>query len=106
MPLPVGSYQPEVSSAFTKKVVTFVLVNENKKLGERYSPFSKLLPQSDVKFALQRIRFEPVEDVKEKATYILQESSQEDFHHCLKQQKIRMERYKDRDEVCVEGDHK
>ncbi|GFX35627.1 retrovirus-related Pol polyprotein from transposon 17.6 [Trichonephila clavipes] len=31
MPLPVGSYQPEVSSAFTKTVVTFVLVNEKLK---------------------------------------------------------------------------
>ncbi|GFU32840.1 integrase catalytic domain-containing protein [Trichonephila clavipes] len=41
MPLPVGSYQPEVSSAFTKTVVTFVLKAKNKKLGpaSKFKPF-------------------------------------------------------------------
>ncbi|KAG5307304.1 GVQW3 protein, partial [Acromyrmex insinuator] len=50
-------------------------------------------------------RFESVEAVKEKATRVVKELT-EDFQHCFKQWKIHMERYRDRGEVYIEGDNK
>ncbi|XP_011065253.1 PREDICTED: putative uncharacterized protein FLJ37770 [Acromyrmex echinatior] len=51
-------------------------------------------------------RFESVEAVKEKAARVLKELTEEDFQHCFKQWKIRMERCRDRGGVYIEGDNK
>ena len=59
-----------------------------------------------VKSALKGTRFESVEAVKEKAARVLKELTEEDFQHCFKQWKIRMERCRDRGGVYIEGDNK
>ncbi|GFV60152.1 putative mariner transposase [Trichonephila clavipes] len=59
-----------------------------------------------VKSALKGTRFESVEAVKEKAARVLKELTKDDFQHCFQQWKIRMERYRDREGVYIEGDNK
>ena len=59
-----------------------------------------------VKSTLKETRFESVEAVKEKAARVLKELTEEDFQHCFKQWKIRMERCRDRGGVYIEGDNK
>ncbi|KAG5309233.1 GVQW3 protein, partial [Acromyrmex insinuator] len=69
---------------------------------ENHPPYSSDLAPYDfylfpkVKSALKGTRFESVEAVKEKAARVLKELTEEDFQHCFKQWKIRMERCRDR----------
>ncbi|GFV69830.1 FLJ37770-like protein, partial [Trichonephila clavipes] len=57
-----------------------------------------------VKSALKGTRFESVEAVKEKMARVLKELTKDDFQHCFRQWKIRMERCRDREGVYIEDD--
>ncbi|GFX48184.1 mariner Mos1 transposase [Trichonephila clavipes] len=59
-----------------------------------------------VKSALKGTRFESVEAVKEKVARVLKELAKGDFQHCFQQWKIRMERFRDREVVDIEGYNK
>ncbi|KYM93391.1 hypothetical protein ALC62_16008 [Cyphomyrmex costatus] len=64
------------------------------------------LVRSDLLMIPKRTRFESVEAVKEKAARVLKQLIEEDFQHCFKQLKIRMERCRNRGGVYIEDDNK
>lgn len=59
-----------------------------------------------VKSALKGTIFECVEAVKEKATRVLKELTEEDFQHYFEQWKIRIGSCRNRGGVYIEGDNK
>ncbi|EGI66262.1 FLJ37770-like protein [Acromyrmex echinatior] len=108
----------KVCAKMVPKILTFEQQEARKNLS-KYSisvldhpPYSPDLAPCDfylfpkVKSALKGTRFESVEAVKEKAARVLKELTEEDFQHCFKQWKIRMERCRDRGGVYIEGDNK
>lgn len=55
---------------------------------------------------LKGTRFKSVKAVKKKVIRLPKELAEEDFQHCFKRWKIRMERCRDRGGVDIEGDNK
>jgi histone-lysine N-methyltransferase SETMAR len=76
-----------------------------------HPPYSPDLSPSDfflfpkIKSALKGTRFEFVDAVKAKATQLLKSITQDELQHCFQQRKIRMERWRDRGGVYIEGDN-
>ena len=67
-------------------------------------PFFFLYKDQKIKSALKGTRFESVDTVKAKATELMNKLSEDDLQHCSQQWKIRMERLRDREGECIDGD--
>ncbi|VVC41852.1 Hypothetical protein CINCED_3A016045 [Cinara cedri] len=68
-----------------------------------YSP--DLAPFPKIKSALKGIRFESMEEVKQKSAELLNGLTKTDFQHCLEQWKKRMKRCVKRGGEYIEGKH-
>ncbi|VVC42293.1 Hypothetical protein CINCED_3A024923 [Cinara cedri] len=58
-----------------------------------------------IKSAFKGIRFEPMEEVKQKSAELLNGLTKTDFQHCLEQWKKRMKRCVKREGEYIEGEH-